>query len=84
MNFPEHDKLSKIRDESQVIGEFLEWLYDEKEVILCKVRGDEYADTYGLHSPVNLNTQDLLADFFEIDLTKLEQEKQQMLDALRK
>lgn len=35
-DYPEHDKLSKISDQSQAIGEFLNWLADVKEVLLAQ------------------------------------------------
>ena len=34
-NYPEHDKLSKISDESQLVGEFIDWLQD-KGYTICK------------------------------------------------
>ena len=63
--FPEHDKLHKIRSQSQLIGEFLEWL--------------SYSKGISLGTPVH----DLLAEFFEIDLKKLEAEKRAMLWSIR-
>ena len=48
-NYPEHDKLAAISDKSQVIGEFLDWVADEKKIIRARwleketnwVEGDE-------------------------------------------
>lgn len=34
--YPEHEKLSKIQNQSQSIGEFLEWLKTEKNGFLQK------------------------------------------------
>lgn len=31
--YPEHEKLSKISDQSQAIGEFLDWMSQEKKII---------------------------------------------------
>jgi len=35
-DYPEHDKLHKVADKSQAVGDFLEWLQNKKEVVLCK------------------------------------------------
>lgn len=72
--YPEHDKLKSVKDKSQAIGEFLEWLQHEREPIVC------IADTTGW-IPV---TNEILAEYFEIDLEKLELEKQEMLQEQRK
>ncbi len=34
MKTPECDKLYKVKDESQTIGEFLDWLQEEHEIFL--------------------------------------------------
>lgn len=126
MNYPEHEKLSAIKDQSQAIGEFLEWLQGSKSARLltwheadveepctgdlmlgcndgnkaaresgrvfsrggvrvrcdvCKGTGKVIRHEQG-YVPVG-STQDLLAEFFEIDQAKLEQEKCAMLDGLR-
>src|SRR5512135_3496653 len=89
--FPEHDKLHAVKDRSQSIGEFLEWLQSEKGYVVCerlRTNGDEDEDEdeddadYEL-VPANLGVTRLLAEFFKIDLEKLEAEKRQMLDQLR-
>lgn len=74
---PEHEKLKSVQHLSQSIGEFVEWL-GEKELAICCREGDEYW-------PISIPTQlsKLLADYFEIDLGRLEAEKQQMLDELQ-
>lgn len=36
--YPEHEKLDEIKDQSQAIGEFLEWLGREKSIELCEWR----------------------------------------------
>lgn len=79
MNYPEHEKLKEIQDQSQIIGEFLEWLNYEKEYSLC-----ECENKYDRWQPISENHQKLLAQFFNIDLDKLEQEKRKMLEELRK
>jgi len=74
MKYEEHEKLHKVKDQSQTIGQFLEWL--NEQYTLCE--SDE--DTY---YPTHINIEKLLATYFEIDLDKIENEKQQMLKAIR-
>ena len=77
--YSEHEKLEKINDQSQIIGEFLEWLNYEKGYCLCENLGKlEH------WHPVSENHEKLLSQYFNIDLNKLEQEKRQMLEKLRK
>lgn len=78
MEYPEHEKLSKIRNESQSIGEFLEWL-STKGVILCMI-GEEGWYPASIHK----SAEKWLSEYFDIDLRKLEAEKLQMLKAQRK
>lgn len=80
--YPEHEKLKKVVKESQAIGEFMEWLEQEKDVTLCKTipRGEEGE---GRFWPSFTPIQELLADFFGIDLKVIEQEKRAMLDKMR-
>ena len=76
--YPESDKLVKIQKFSQKIGEFMEWL-EGQGIHLAKY------DESGHHLwPEPLNIQNRLADFFDIDLEKLEAEKRHMLDELRR
>lgn len=64
-DYPEHDRLSAIKDESQAQGEFLQWLSDEGEI--------------HLYRPL----KELLAEYHEIDLSKIETEKRAMLAKIR-
>ena len=104
--YPEHEKLQKVKDQSQTIGAFLEWL-NEREMHLCKYykeRGGLFInsktgkpthmfDNNAIDNPDHLSEgyypemvtiENLLSEYFEIDLNILEQEKRQMLDNLRK
>ena len=81
-DYPEHDKLQVVKDRSQAIGAFLDWLTGEKGYTLAIWGEDnEYKEERLFpRSPV---TNDLLAEYFDIDQDLLEAEKQHMLDALR-
>ena len=88
--YPEHEKMREVVDRSQSIGEFLDWLRDEKGIALCKWQDTiHHSEEMGDYTPegyyvVKDGPEKLLADFFDIDLDKIEKEKQAMLDALQK
>ncbi len=95
--YPEHDKLHAVVDRSQAIGEFLEWLSSEKDAVLCgpphrhsrhdcrDEDGSLACDTREGERPLFCNNiQDLLAEFFSIDRAKLEAEKLEMLEEIRR
>lgn len=83
---PECDKAVKIRNKSQSIGEFIEWLRDEKKVILAsKMPIEDFEDEeIETLAPAYYNLDSLLAEFFGIDLNKIEKEKRELLEAVRK
>lgn len=83
--YPEHDKLRAIADESQAIGEFLEWMGTDRtaehgqygrRLFLAHMWNDRL-------TPASYTIEDLLAQFFGIDQNKIEAEKRQMLAELR-
>jgi hypothetical protein len=75
--YPEHDKLKAVAEESDAIGTFLE----ESGFILAEYRDAEgFAESQLL--PIQCSTQQILADYFKIDLTELGREQVRMLDAL--
>jgi len=95
---PECQKMYECTAESQPIGEFLEWLQGTKKMRLCVAHEHDegcydsgrdplggptcgYRD--GEYTPVFFTTENLLAEYFEIDLKKVEEEKQALLKALR-
>jgi len=75
-DYPMHVKLDAVADKSQVIGDFIEWLRG-KAIVLAS-----YYEESGLQ-PNHVSIETLLAEFFEIDLEILEEEKRAMLKALR-
>jgi hypothetical protein len=77
--FPEHEKLLQISEQSQSIGEFLEWMHGTKGWTVAYVPS-YYESTL---VPVSYNINELLAEFFGIDLKKVEAEKRAMLDEMR-
>ncbi len=85
--YPEHTKLDGIKEKSQWLGEFLDWA-NEKGMHLHKYVGDETLSSAseGKHMAlirVNRSINDILSEFLDIDLRKLEEEKQLMLRELK-
>jgi hypothetical protein len=72
----ECEKLRAVAPQSQKIGEFLEWLSEEKGISLCTL------DRYDRYEPHVQRREELLAEYFDIDLDKVEQERRGILDAL--
>lgn len=74
--YPEHDRLRAVSDESQKIGEYMEWLAGQGLVVAHLYNGSQLALSHR-------SIEDLLAAYFAIDLDKLEAEKRAMIAALR-
>ena len=81
---PEHDKLKAVIDsgERDAVQRFLDWLYDEKKyrvthLVQLGAWGDEDL------IPIKETREELMAEFFGVDLQKLSQEKQALLGAIR-
>lgn len=90
---PECDKQVANRAASQAIGQFLEWLGDEQKLSIGTPHEhdddacDRHCGNYGCGIPAGymlLDTRSierLLADYFGIDLQKLDAEKREILHA---
>lgn len=74
---PECDKLVRVAPLSQEIGHFLDWL-QEQGIQLCDW-SDEDEQYVHHYEPFAL----LLARYFDVDMNKVDRERQQILDALR-
>jgi hypothetical protein len=91
---PELDKMQGVKDRSQAIGEFLDWLqcekgwelaYRHKHVKEC-LDGDGELTCgcdEGQFLPANYGMERLLAEHFAIDLNKVENERRAILEHLR-
>lgn len=111
--YPEHEKMKAVKDRSQVVGDFIEWIKSEYNTDfavwktsswICDIHGEITENRVGRQElcpdcspddhkvfwrpegyyPIRKSTEQLLAEFFEIDLRKVEDEKRAMLDAIRK
>lgn len=88
--YPECEKMRAVKEESQTIGEFLEWLLNEKQYQLGFYHthdGCTYKECGLLErsmNPARDSIESLLAEYFVIDLKAVEREQRAMLEALRK
>lgn len=82
IEYPQHERLADIKDQSQAIGEFLEWCLREKGYALAEWGESRMIGTRMM--PISYSTEAILAEFFGIDLKKLEAEKLAMLDKMRR
>lgn len=78
--YPEHEKLRAISDQSQTVGEFVEWM-GQQGIHLGEYLHGEWSQARLV--PTHRNTVDLLAEFFGIDQKRLEGEKRAMLASLQ-
>lgn len=88
---PECEKLAMVSDESNKIGQFLDWL-SSKGVVLCtwEENDDEDTNDYMPHVLLPANQyrggygiNRLLAEYYSIDLDEVERERRALLDWLR-
>lgn len=81
--YPESERLKHVINDAKRIGNFLEWLSDEREAILCKFTTKFHGNTpVNQYLPVEWTTERILADYFGIDLDVVEIERQDMLKKL--
>lgn len=76
--YPEHEKLHAVREHSQSVGEFLDWMNEKYGAFLAFYPEDQEVP-FRVHTPI----EKMLAEHFGIDLDVLETEKRAMLDAQR-
>lgn len=76
--YPESEKAYAVREQSQVVGEFIDWL-QEQGYSICEYRDAGFI--IGSHKelmPTRKTIEQWLCEFFKIDQQKYEQEKEQM------
>jgi len=74
---PELDKIGAIKEQSQTIGEFLDWLSEEGFTI-CE--WDEDRQEFLTH---HQSIEERLGDYFGIDVEEAARERQRILDAIQ-
>ena len=80
INTPALDHLSKINDQMQICGEFLEFL--EKKYAMFE-REKEKKEPFYLGIGDYISKEHVLAEFFEIDMKELEKERTLLLQMAR-
>lgn len=76
--YPEHEKLKDLGGANQIVGDFIEWLHENGMWIA------QYAARSDQLIVSTKNRDELIAEHFGIDRKRLENEKQAMLDFLRR
>jgi len=81
METPEINKMLMVQPESQAIGQFLEWLGTKGYAIGKYETVEGYLSEQFVPDlrPIN----QMLAEYYEIDLTKVDTEQRAILEALR-
>lgn len=85
---PELDKMRAVQEQSQAIGSFIEWL-STKDYVIGRHLTMEEVDQLGLDPdetniiPVYSSIEKILAEYFEIDLNKVEQERTKLLEQIQ-
>jgi len=74
--YPEHTKLKAVNVETQAAYDFVEWLRTQG-VFLA------FTDSYGATYPANQSIDSMLAEWKDIDLRKIDEEKRAMLAKIR-
>jgi hypothetical protein len=81
---PECEKMRAVQGQSQVVGAFLDWLSSVKRVhLMVDFESDETDMNGPVQVPIRESIEELLAEYFEIDLKKVEKEKQALLEYIR-
>lgn len=76
--YPEHTKQRAVLNDAEIIGSFL----DGTQYVLAEYhQPDGYSEAHLF--PVTKPVEQVLADYFGIDLGKIEAERRAMLDAIR-
>lgn len=76
---PECDKLVSNAQESHKIGDFLDWLIDDKGYAICEEAHDSQAMPEYEYFPIRQGFEALLADYFGVDMKKVERERRAIL-----
>ena len=74
---PTLDRMLEIQEQSQLCGEFLEWL-QKRYAMFDKKQKRESGVFFGSGDYINI--EKLLAEFFEIDLKEAEKERSMLLN----
>ncbi len=77
VKYPEHNKLSKVKDQSQWLGSFIEWAQEQGWSL--RQYDDETKEWYRVRKDIN----QMLGEYLGVSLIKLNEEKEQMVEEMR-
>lgn len=80
--YPQLAKMQEVNPRSEVVGEFLDWLEQNSLFIGRYIIPDGFRREVAV--PISDSTEQLLAQYFKIDLKAVERERQSILDEVRK
>lgn len=81
-DYPMHDKLKALGTDRAAVQRFIDWLFDDEPGwFICEPLKSRMVDERLI--PVRHSREEIMAMFFEIDLTVLDDEKRAMLDYFR-
>ncbi len=89
MSYPECDKMNERTDEWNAIYPFMEWLQEKKirlahTITKREYYGEDYEDEpMETMVPISQSLENLLYEYFDVDLAELERERREILDSLR-
>jgi hypothetical protein len=81
----EVDKITAAREESRILSSFIDWL-GENGYAICTLQKSGYSkgsDLYEIWRHKRNSHEEMLADYFEIDLDKVEEERGALLESLQ-
>ena len=78
--YPAHEQMARFQDQTQLIGEFLEWLGNTKNLHICNLENSWSGHEF---FPITGSTENLMAEFYGIDLKEVEKEKNDMLKDIK-
>jgi len=83
MESPECEKMVAVQEKSQELSNFIDWLREQGYAI-CEER--VYKDSYPPEQwvPLKKSFEQLFADYFSIDLKKVEEERRAILEEIRR
>lgn len=94
MSYPEHKKIKALNGQNNVIGQFLEWLLDETDYIIADYVHNDWCESLKDNDaicncrmqlvPTHKSHEQIIAEYFNINLKAFEKEKQIMLEEIRK
>ena len=78
---PEAEKLVKVSEKMQEVGEFMEWL-GQRGIFLYEWQAKLGSTPEGF-KPIEQPIERLIAEFYDIDMNKVEDERRALIDWMR-